>query len=387
MADGPENRLSRMRNHTSNSMITSKKRTTPPRRKPRVPSTALTRTPGTAIAPEPMLPGLASVVGIDIAKAKFDACFLPSDRRRQQAGLFSNDSQGFAKLLQWIERIDQGRSVQFCMEETGIYSRALATFLHQCGHRVSLVNPALIKAFGRSLNLRSKTDRIDAHLIATYARERQPEPWQPLPSQHQSLRELSRRREQVMQALLIERNHLEGCVSETVRPLIDAAIAGLEAQIATLDRMMEQLASKDAILHHNLLLLQSVPGIGRLTALRLLAELPCLDRFESARALCAYAGLTPKIEQSGSSLNRKARLCKQGRAGLRQLLFMPAVSLFSTKSGPLKEFAQRLLANAKPKMCVVGALMRKLLSLAFAILRSGQPFDPNFHHRFRQKTA
>lgn len=357
-------------------MTTKRKRSTPSR-----------TASAPAIAPEPTLPGLASIVGLDIAKAKFDACFLPADQRKSTFGTFTNDSAGFAKLLQWIERLDQGQSVSFCMEETGIYSRALATFLHQCGHHVSVVNPALIKAFGRSLNLRSKTDRVDAHLIAAYARERRPACWKPLPPQHQKLRELSRRREQVMAALVAERNHREACASETVRPLIDAAIKGLKAQIATIDRLMDELITGDAILQHNRRLLESVPGIGRLSAMLLLAELPPLDCFQSARALCAYAGLTPRHEQSGSSVNRKAHLCKQGRGGLRRLLFMPAVSLFSTKSGPLKEFATRLLANAKSKMCVVGALMRKLLSLCFAILRSGKPFDPNFHRQFQAKTA
>ena len=90
---------------------------------------------------------------------------------------------------------------------------------------------------------------------------------------------------------------------------------------------MERLAAEDPALAHNRSLLDSIPGIGALTALLLLAELPALDSFESARQLCAYAGLTPRERQSGTSVHGRTRLCKQGRGGLRSLLFLPAASL------------------------------------------------------------
>lgn len=118
------------------------------------------------------------------------------------------------------------------------------------------------------------------------------------------------------------------------------------------------------------------PGSAEISATRLLAELPALDSFESARQLCAYAGLTPRERQSGTSVNGRTRMCKQGRSGLRELLFMPAMSLMKAKSGPLHEFAIRLIKAAKQPACVVGALMRKLMGLVFAILRSGQADDP-----------
>src|SRR5687768_7050352 len=105
---------------------------------------------------------------------------------------------------------------------------------------------------------------------------------------------------------------------------------------------MERLAAADAVLARNRGLLDSIPGIGPLSAHLLLAELPALDSFESARQLCAYAGLTPREKQSGSSLKGRSRLCKQGRSGLRSLLFLPAMSILATKAGPLKTFAQRL---------------------------------------------
>jgi transposase len=280
--------------------------------------------------------------------------------------------------LCWLQRVAAGEGALICLEETGCYGRALAAFLHEAGHHASLVNAALIKNFGRSLNMRTKNDRIDAWLIARYAWDRRPQPWIPLAPCHQQLREAARRRAQLMEMLVQEKNHLEASPCAEIRADICALKEALEQRIAAMTAHMRTLARSDAGLSRNLQLLISIPGIGELSGLLLLAELPAVDSFKSARQLSAFAGLTPRESQSGSSLQGKARLCKQGRGVLRKILFMPAVSLLHSKSGSLRRFADRLLAAAKPKMCVLGALMRKLICLAFAILRSSRPFDPNY---------
>lgn len=332
------------------------------------------------VAPEPTLPGVCAVVGIDIAKLKFDVCCLNLQGARPQHGTFTSDDEGHARFIKWVDRVAGGQSVHFCMEETGIYGRALATFLHQSGHRVSLVNPALIKSFGASLNVRTKTDSVDAQLIAHYTAERVPPPWKPLEPQHQALRAAARRRQQLMEMLIAESNHLEACLCPAVRSSIEVQIAHLKSLITAEDERMAAIIAGDALLARAAQLLRTIPGIGRISAQRLLAELPPLDGFESARQLCAYAGLTPRQHESGKSVHGRSRLCKQGRSGLRATLFMPAMSLLTTRSGPLKEFADRLLKSGKEKLCVIGALTRKLMSLAFAILRSGTPCDPGYRN-------
>lgn len=330
------------------------------------------------IAPQPALPGLSGAVGIDVSKTKFNACYLADSKARAQNAVFSADAQGHAKFLIWLDRVGSGQSLHLCLEETGCYGRALAAFLHQAGHHLSVVNAALIKNYGRSLNLRTKNDVVDAKLIAQYTLERAPRGWAPLAPAHQALRDAARRREQLLQLILKERNHLEASPSQQMSELIRGNIEQLESQRAQIEALMASLVAGDAQLARNAELLDSIPGIAKLSAMLLLAELPALDSFENARQLCAYAGLTPRENQSGSSLQGRPRLCKQGRGSLRKLLFMPAVSLMSSKSGPLRQFAHRLLKAAKKPACVVGALMRKLTALVFAILRSGKPFDPNY---------
>lgn len=331
------------------------------------------------IAPKPSLPGLTGVVGIDVSKGKFDACFLLDTRSRPQHGTFTSDSRGHAKFILWLDRVAGTQSVHLCLEETGCYGQALGKLLYDAGHHVSLVNPTLIKRYAESLNVRTKNDRVDAQIIAQYTLERTPARWTPLPPQHQTLRDLHRRREQLVAMLLQERNHLEASLSEPLTKAIKQMIDHLRQSIIEIETQMNEVIASDPTLQHNVKLLISIPGIGVRTAQSLLAELPPLDSFESARELCAYAGLTPREKQSGSSVQGRSKLCKQGRGTLRKLMFMPALSVIKSKAkNHLRSFVERLQENQKNKMCIVGAVMRKLVSLVFGILRSGQSFDANY---------
>ena len=343
--------------------------------RPKIPKSTSTQS---LIAPEPCLPGTTGAVGIDVSKATFHACYLADSKARPKTGVFTADAAGHAKFLLWLDRIGTRQSLHLCLEETGCYGRALAAFLHEAGHHVSIVNAALIKNYGRSLNLRTKNDRVDAQLIAGYTLERIPGRWQPLEPQHQALRDAVRRRQQLLGLILQEKNHLEATVAPAIRDSIQQTITTLQIGLSNIEAHMDTIIATDPHLKHNAALLVSIPGIGRLTARLLLAELPPLDSFATARQLSAYAGLTPREHQSGTSVSGRSRLCKQGRGGLRTLFFMPAVSLMGSKTGPLRDFADRLLAAAKKPACVVGALMRKLSALVFAILRSGKPFDSNY---------
>lgn len=342
------------------------------------PNTTTTAATTTKPLIAPTLPGTTGAVGIDVSKKTFNAAYQPARGEPCKNGVFTSDAAGQAKFLLWLQRVGAGQSCHLCLEETGLYGRALASFLHDAGHHVSLVNAALIAHFGRSLNLRTKNDPVDARLIAAYTLERVPPRFKPLPSQHQNLRDASRRRQQLKRMIAKEKNHLESTGAKAMREHIEATLKLLEGQLGQIDTHIEEIIASDAQLSRNRELLMSIPGIAKISATRLLAELPSLDSFESARQLCAYAGLTPRERQSGTSVNGRTRMCKQGRGGLRELLFMPAMSLMSSKEGPLKDFALRLLKAAKKPACVVGALMRKLMALAFAILRSGKPYDAKY---------
>jgi transposase len=316
-----------------------------------------------------------SVIGIDVAKDSLDVFLISGTQHAYKQ--FANDPGGYRHLVAWLKhkRVDQ---IHACLEATGQYSDGVAQYLYGQGLAVSVINPARIKAYGRSKLQRNKTDKADAELIARFCVEQKPALWTPPPTQFKELQALVRRLDDLQITLDQEHNRLQsGTQSITV-------IAGLKAHIAFLEEQIKQVkrAIQDHINHYPELkkqheLLISIPGVGKLTAAKLLGEVRSIVEFEDARQLAAYAGLTPKNFFSGSSVRKKSILTKTGNANLRKVLYMPAIS--AKRWNPIiKTFCERLLASGHAPMEVIAAPMRKLLHLAYGILKSGRPFDPNY---------
>src|SRR5262249_49406990 len=150
----------------------------------------------------------------------------------------------------------------------------------------------------------------------------------------------------------------------------------MDALLKDIQAELDALRVADKNLLGQCQLLTSIPGIGEHTALRLLAEIPDIRNFRSAKQLAAFAGLTPANRSSGKSVRKRPRLSKRGRSGLRKILFMPALTARRRK-GPLRAFSEQLIERGKPKLAVIGALMRKLLHCVYGVLVSGLPFDPD----------
>jgi len=315
-------------------------------------------------------------LGIDISKKTFDAALLiEGSKPRHKA--FSNDDSGRAALLGWLQ--EQGAtSVQACLEATGTWATDTALALQAAGYRVSLVNPAQIHAFGRSGLKRTKTDKADALLIARFCQMHQPPAWTPLSLQVQQLQGLIRRLEHLEEMLLMEENRLtSGGVCGAVKDSLDEHIAYLQQQVEKTRRQIKVHIDGNPDLKNQAQLLESIPGIGASTAALLLAELGDIAQFNSARQVAAFAGLVPRIRESGTSVRGRSRLSKVGSSRLRKSLYFPAIT--ALRFNPLiKAFGLRLSAQGKSKMLVVGAAMRKLLHLAYGVLKSQRPFDPAF---------
>jgi transposase len=314
-------------------------------------------------------------LGLDVAKATFDAALLQDGRTHHRQ--FPNTATGFTALHRWLGALAT-QPIHACLEATGCYGEALALFLHQQGVRVSVVNPARIKAFAQSELLRTKTDRVDAALIARFCTAHQPLHWTPPPPERRQLQALVRRLESLKAMRQQERNRLDlEAADSLLRASLTEHLAHLDQQIATLHQHVRAHVQAHPTLCHQAQLLESIPGIGETTAHKLLAEVPLLGQYRSARQAAAYAGLSPRQRQSGSSVRGKTRLSKVGNAAVRRALYLPAV--VALRANPLlRVFAQRLLAAGKPKMAVVGALMRKLLHQAHGVLKHNRPFDPHY---------
>jgi transposase len=315
------------------------------------------------------------ILGIDIAKAKLDlALRLPDGKFRSK--VIDNTPDGFAALAAWLVK-HTTNPLHVCMEATGVYWEAVAEYLADAGHTVSVVNPAQIKAFGGAQLVRTKTDRVDARLIADFCSAQHPAPWQAPPPAVRALRDLVARRNALDAMRTQEHNRLL-VTRDALKPGIEAHLTYLQDAIAEIDAAIRQRIDDDPGLKAQYALLDSVPGLGEKTIPALLSHYGGETRFGKARAAVAYAGLDPRQHESGSSVRGKTRLSKVGHASLRKALYMPAM-VAMTRTAWGRAFRDRLAANGKSPMVIIGALMRKLVQIAFGILKSKKPFNPALH--------
>ena len=315
-------------------------------------------------------------LGIDVAKASFDVA-LGKPKGVYVTGSFANSSAGFGRLQRWLLSQD-ARAVHACLEATGRYGHELAAFLVAQGHAVSLVNPLRIRAYGQSKLLRTKSDQTDAKLIADFCATQSPPLWQPPSALQTELQALTRHLEALKQSRQQERNRLHaGIPSATVRRAIQEHLDFLDQQIGQLEQEVQRLSEQNDAQCQQMQLLVSIPGISTLTAAKFLAEVPDVHAFAQAEQLAAYAGLCPRQHTSGTSVRKKARLAKTGNVYLRTALYMPALA--AMRCNPIiQALVHRLQARGKSPMTIVGAVMRKLLHLAYGVLKTGKPFDPNY---------
>ena len=312
------------------------------------------------------------ILGIDIAKQRVAVALLINGKVKNKS--FKNAPEGFEALALWLGKLDI-QQVHACLEATGNYGEALAIYLYEANHTVSIVNPARIKGFAQSELIRTKTDKIDAGIIARFCLAMKPESWIPPTPEVRSLRALVRRVDSLIGMLTQEKNRL-GTAYESVTPLIKEHIDYLDKEIEKVRDQITDLIDRDPNLRQKKDLLASIPGIGKATIAVIMAELDDLDKFNHVRELVAFIGLAPKETLSGSSIKGKPRLCKTGHARLRKALYMPA--LVSIRYNPLMiAFYQRLKEKGKNGKVIVCAIMRKLVHVIFGVLKSGKMYDPN----------
>jgi transposase len=314
------------------------------------------------------------VLGIDLAKLTFDATLLTATGA-QSYHSFPNTPDGFAQLDAWLAQHGVTQ-VHACMEATNVYWEALATWLHAHGHIVSVVNPARIKGYAQATMQRNKTDKLDSAVIAAFCARHKPDAWQPLSEAQRRLRALVRHREDLLQTQLQQQNRLRDTSDSLVVASLKAVLETLASQLEAVERAIKEHVQAHAELRDNLALLTTIVGIGTVTAVKLLAEFAEVEQYESAKAAAADAGLTPSEYASGTSVRRKARLSKLGKAGIRAALYWPAITAMR-RCAACKVYGERLAARGKPKKVVIGAMMRKLVHIIYGVLKHRTPYDPS----------
>lgn len=315
-------------------------------------------------------------LGIDVAKRGFDVALPLGNGKYRTHKKFSNDAAGHAQVVKWLKAHAPDAAVG--MEATGIYHEALAQALFDAGVTVFVFNPAQIAAFAKSELARTKTDRYDAKLIARFclaqqATGRELRPWAPMPPAQRHLRALVRRLDELKAMRQMEDNRRD-VADIPVHASIDAVIARLDEQVTDTERAIRRHINDHDDLRGQRDLLNSIPGIADTTSAWLLACLGDTRQFTDVRQLVAFAGLNPRVRESGT-WKGCTRISKTGDPNLRAHLYMPAVA--AKQHNPvIRAFCQRLSERGKKPIVTVVAAMRKLLHIAWGVLRSGQPFDP-----------
>jgi transposase len=316
------------------------------------------------------------VLGIDIAKLKFDVCLIKENGKVKHK-VFANTASGFEHLTAWLSS-HRVVGLHACLEATGSYGEALALYLFDAGLMVSVVNPAQVKAFAASRLTRTKTDKVDAELIARFCLAHAPQAWQPPAPAVRELQALVRRLDALIEMRVSEENRLSSGVSiDAVRESLETHIAYLIEEIKQTERLIRKHINNHPDLKEQSDLLDSIPGIGATTAALLLAEITDFTQYRSARQVAAYAGLVPRERRSGSSVRGRTCLSKIGNARLRKALYFPAITALRCSTF-FQQWASGMRESGKSKMAVIGAAMRKLIHLAYGVLKTGKPFDPNW---------
>ncbi len=320
-------------------------------------------------------------IGIDLGKTELSVAIAPEDIaptqwRRLPVECFENTPRGRRALTTWIgRRVDLDQCRRLVVESTGSLAPRFADDIS--GHRlpdVAIVNPARPRDFAKSLGVRDKTDRVDAAIIAVYGAIHRPKATPPRAPGHQRLRDLSRLREKLIDERTAWSNRLGESRDRVVCSVTRRHLRQTRDEIRRVEEAIARLMRNDEKIAAQRRLLLSIAGIGEVGAHTLLAELGDLSQWGRGE-IVSQAGLYARQHISGTSVHRRPRLARGGGGRIRRVLYMSAMSLLH-REGPLSDFAKRLVARGKSKMAALGAVMRKLLLIARAVIRSGRPFEP-----------
>lgn len=297
--------------------------------------------------------------------------------------IFDHNTKGIKALYSWAIKQAGDSKAHLCMEATGVYSQDVAIRLLELpGIEVSIINPACIKAYANVQFRRSKTDMIDAEVIRCYAESQRPSSWQPAPKVQRQLYELVAQADSIQASLRQWRNrrHAHGYIHDLPKEVKTSQLAierSLEKQLQRLEQAIDQLCASDPELARDIMILESIPGIARKSAVKVLAYGREWLTKRTAKALTAHAGLAPHHYQSGTSIKGRSRLDKRGNKKLRYALYMPA--LVGVVHNPIiKSCYKRLCNNGKQKKLALVACMRKLLLIIRCMLINKKMFNPNY---------
>lgn len=317
-----------------------------------------------------------NIIGLDISKDTIDATLHKTNGSIHYIK-FKNNDDGLKQFRLWIKG-NRIRKAYIGMEATGIYYEKAADMLSSY-YTVYVINPLKIKDYGKSRFNRTKTDKADSNLIADYIKRHQDTliPYQ-IPK-NKALQKLINLKNQLQQQQKQIKNRLHSTEEDFIRNIHQDLIDTIQDKMEQVKiAIFEQIKKQTDYNHYRNL--QTIPSIGKDTALVLYAQLT-EKHFKTANQFVSYAGLSPAIIQSGTSVRGRGRLSRYGNRRLKSTLYMPALCAYRFNAFP--KLINNLKKAGKPKMVIIVAIMRKLAKLAYYIVKTGQPYDAE-RHRLNQ---
>lgn len=294
--------------------------------------------------------------GLDVAKATLQLHF------QGRSFDLTHTARGHAQL---VKRLGAVSGAHVVCEATGGYERAVAAALQAAQIPVRVLNPARVRPFARALGTHAKTDPIDAQVLTAFGSALAPQTTPPRTPTELKLNAYVNRRAQLIEMRIAETQRADACVDSVLAPSLAGALRYLENSIAEMESFIKQLVAENAPLAEPVRRLAEIPGVGLVTAVSVLAQMPELGTLTRGQT-AALAGLAPDNRDRGKGSGK--RCLSGGRPELRRCLYMAALS--ASRSNPiLKPFYQRLIANGKPGKVALTAVMRKLIILMNHLLK------------------
>lgn len=298
--------------------------------------------------------------------------------------VFKNKESGFASLLEWVKKFtDSAIKLRFVMEATGVYHQKFAYYLDEKGHEVSIVLPNKISSYMRTLDTKTITDKSCSEAIAQFGLERKLDSWQPPKKIYRTLQQLTRERDQIVEERVMVKNQLHAEESEAYP--YENSVIRLSLRIKLLNEQEKEIKQEIAVfikedekLKGEVENISSIPGVGTLTAVIVLAETNGFELIRNKRQLASYAGFDIKQKQSGTSVHGKPRISKKGNRSLRKAMHLPALCAVN-RDEHFKNVYARIVQKHGIKMKALVAVQRKLLELIYVLYKNKMTYDKDIN--------
>jgi len=332
-------------------------------------------------------------LGIDVSKNDFKVCLFFMDsfgiKVIKGSRKFKNTLEGFKRLANWCDKKKiEELAFHVCLEATGIYHENLTYYLHDLGYKISVVLPNKTSAYAKSLNLKSKTDDIDARMLGQMGIERSLQAWKPGSPNMLTLKQLCRERTMLLTEKTAMTNRLHALKyaynsDKRMMQRIKQMINTFEKQIAQVEKQIEGIIQKDPVLESKIAKITKVKGLGWISVVTILAETNGFEQFKSRSQLVSYAGYDVVQKESGTSIKGKTRISKKGNSHIRRAMYFPAITVVRFDEN-FKQTFHRILDKSHIKMKAYVAIQRKLLVLIYALYKNDTAYDPNYQQEIKQ---